>query len=109
MKKKRISKKRSPKNFSRQAQAGAGKNTSTATLELGYLSGKDATLVDAATRQDNEDFVATRISGNRVVATVSAKSIPSLLHTVDDYLECIAVAERIISEKGIKRKAGNKN
>ena len=80
-----------------------------ATLELSFGTMERARQVDDATRGDNEGFVLTRTRGDRLVATAGAESISSLIHTLDDYLECVSVAERIITQQGIGRRRRGKN
>ena len=86
-------------------KSGTGKACAqfTARLELRYPSRHDALLADKATKADNEGFVKTKVAGSRIVAVISAGSIPSLVHTLDDYLECMTLSERIISHQSIKR------
>ena len=84
-------------------------NNCNIIIEFKYPSQSIAKLVNNATRQDNDGIVLTKISGNKLIASVSAKNIASLIHTIDDYLECVVVAERIISEKSIKKHNGRKN
>jgi tRNA threonylcarbamoyladenosine modification (KEOPS) complex Pcc1 subunit len=50
-----------------------------------------------AVELDNKGFVETRIEDNRIISKVRAKNLSSLQHTLDDYLVCISVAERLIS------------
>lgn len=45
---------------------------------------------------DNYIFVKTKTDGNKIISEIESKSIPSMLHTVDDYLSCIGVAEKMV-------------
>jgi len=47
---------------------------------------------------DDFDFVKSKIEGNKLVAKIESKSISSLIHTLDDYLACVSVAEKIIKK-----------
>lgn len=49
-------------------------------------------------RVDDFDFVKSKININRLEATIKAKSISSLIHTLDDYLACISVAMKIVDK-----------
>jgi tRNA threonylcarbamoyladenosine modification (KEOPS) complex Pcc1 subunit len=49
-------------------------------------------------RVDDFDFVKSKIKKNRLEASIKAKSIPSLIHTLDDYLACISVAVKIVDK-----------
>jgi tRNA threonylcarbamoyladenosine modification (KEOPS) complex Pcc1 subunit len=45
---------------------------------------------------DNFDFVKSKVIGNKLEAHIKANSISSILHTIDDYLACISVANNIV-------------
>ena len=47
---------------------------------------------------DNFQFVKTQIKGKTLEAEIENKSVPSLLHTLDDYLSCVSVAEKIVDK-----------
>jgi len=47
---------------------------------------------------DDFDFVKSKIKNTTIVASVESDSIPSLLHTVDDYLSCLTVAVKILDK-----------
>jgi len=67
----------------------------TAMLSLEFNGNSEASRVAAALEPDNEGFVATRVCGKRIEARMEAQSIEVLLHTLDDYLACLGVAEGI--------------
>jgi tRNA threonylcarbamoyladenosine modification (KEOPS) complex Pcc1 subunit len=68
-------------------------------LVFDYGNSEDASKVLKAVELDNEDFVDARIVGGKLVSKIKADNLSSLRHTIDDYLACIAVAERIISSQ----------
>jgi tRNA threonylcarbamoyladenosine modification (KEOPS) complex Pcc1 subunit len=47
---------------------------------------------------DNFDFVKSKINGKKLEATIKAKSVSSLLHTLDDYLSCVSVAVKVVDK-----------
>ena len=65
-------------------------------LELAYGSKKQADLVARSLKVDDETYITTRVEGRTLVAEAHADSFRSLLHTLEDYLACIAVAERLL-------------
>ncbi len=69
------------------------------SMRFTYDSEEEAESVLAAVKTDNEDYVKTHLEGSSVVSEVLAGSIPSLLHTLDDYLSCLTVAEEIIEKR----------
>ena len=47
---------------------------------------------------DDFSFVKSKVVGKRLVAKIESKSIPSLLHTLDDYLACVSVAVKVVDK-----------
>jgi len=47
---------------------------------------------------DNLGFVKSQKNGKYLETHIESKSISSLLHTLDDYLACISVAEKIVDK-----------
>ncbi len=64
----------------------------TCTLNLEFDDEATASAIAGAVKIDDGDFVETVVDNNMVRATVKADKIPSLLHTLEDYLACINVA-----------------
>ncbi len=64
-----------------------------------YGSGGAAAEIERALKPDNEDFIVTKVRGSTVEAEAEADSVLSLLHTIDDFLACLSVAEKIRSGK----------
>ncbi|UCE80654.1 MAG: hypothetical protein JSV94_05770 [Methanobacteriota archaeon] len=69
----------------------------TCTLALEFATAKEASQVLEAVDLDNQGYIDARLDGNKVVATMRTESLDSLLHTLDDFLACVSVAEKIIS------------
>ncbi|KYK24127.1 hypothetical protein AYK21_01785 [Thermoplasmatales archaeon SG8-52-2] len=59
---------------------------------------KKAKTVLKSIKVDDFDFVKSKINNNRLEAEIMAKSISSLIHTLDDYLACISVAMKIVGK-----------
>jgi len=72
------------------------------TLMLEYRDKEEAELIEKSLKPDNEFFVKTHVEGNVVVAEAEADSIPSMIHTLDDFLACLSVAERIREMEALK-------
>jgi len=47
---------------------------------------------------DNLRFVKAHIKGKTLEADIESKSVSSLLHTLDDYLACVSIAEKIVDK-----------
>ena len=61
----------------------------------------DAKKVETILRSievDNFDFVQSWADRKHLEAHIESTSVPSLLHTLDDYLACVSVAEKIIDK-----------
>ena len=65
-------------------------------LELAFADEAEARAVAGALAPDDAGFVRARVEGRRVVAEIEARSPMSLLHTIEDYLACVAVAEKAV-------------
>lgn len=66
-------------------------------LEFDYTTKEEARRVAESIKVDDEGFVKTDVKGKKIVSEIKAKDIRSLLHTLDDYLVCLGVAEKTIS------------
>jgi len=69
------------------------------TLEFDYDSEEQAQAVARAVEVDNEGFVTMVVEGKKIKSTAESDSIPSLIHTLDDFLSCVGVAERVVNGK----------
>lgn len=47
---------------------------------------------------DDLNFVKSKADGKRLKAHLEGESVSSLLHTLDDYLACVSVAEKIVDK-----------
>ena len=47
---------------------------------------------------DDFTFVDSKALDNKITAHIESKSVPSILHTIDDYLACISVAEKVLDK-----------
>lgn len=63
-----------------------------------YKNRKDAVKVFKSVELDNEGFVEAKVVGNKLVSKIKAKNLSSFTRTLDDYLACIAIAEKLISQ-----------
>lgn len=68
-------------------------------LSIEFSSADEAQRVNRSVELDNEGFLETVVQGNRIAAEIRASSLNSLLHTLDDFLSCISVAEKVGPKK----------
>ena len=76
----------------------------TITLDLQYETNKEAKKVFDSVHVDDASFMRSTIEKERIHTEIETTSVPSMLHTVDDYLSCIRVAEDIIKKDSSKNK-----
>jgi len=48
---------------------------------------------------DNGDWISSRLEDNRIICEASSDSIGGLLHTAEDFLACVALAEKMMKKK----------
>ncbi|MCK4443091.1 MAG: hypothetical protein KAW09_01005 [Thermoplasmata archaeon] len=68
------------------------------TLEFFYDDDKTAKTVFESVDVDNYGYVDARIEENKIVSRIKAKNLQSLLHTLEDYLSCISIAEKMMED-----------
>ncbi len=66
-------------------------------LRLEFRSKEEAERIHSSVSLDNESYLSSKVEGNAIIAEIHADSLKSLLHTLDDFLSCTSVAERIVS------------
>jgi hypothetical protein len=75
---------------------------SAAHLNLGFADVGTARAIAAAVAVDDDHYIRTTRRGRTLTAEASADGPMSLLHTLDDYLACISVAERTSKEARLR-------
>ncbi|MCJ2533238.1 MAG: hypothetical protein LN411_04885 [Candidatus Thermoplasmatota archaeon] len=74
-------------------------NRVTCEIVLRFPSSDSAGKVFHAVEQDNSGYVDAKQEDDSIVAVINASTLKSLLHTLDDFLSCVSVAEKIVSKK----------
>lgn len=67
-------------------------------VSITYSTNKEAKLVLKAIEVDNLNFVKATINNTTLQAQIESTSVSSLLHTLDDFLACASVAEKIVDK-----------
>ena len=67
-------------------------------LRIEYNNSEKAEKILRSIKVDDFDFVTSKVHNKRIEATIKSKSVSSLLHTLDDYLACLSVAEKIVDK-----------
>ena len=70
----------------------------TCNVIIEYGEVKKTETVLKSIEVDNLGFVKSQTNGKYLEGHIESKSISSLLHTLDDYLACISVAEKIVDK-----------
>ena len=63
-------------------------------IVIGFDDVKKLKTVLRSIKVDDFHFVRSRSDGKHLVAHIESRSVSSLLHTLDDYLGCVSVAEK---------------
>ena len=69
-----------------------------AQLHLTFDDAATAKSVASSVSLDDDGYIETTRRGRTITARAAADSPMSLLHTLDDYLACVSVAERSARE-----------
>ena len=70
----------------------------TCKIVIDFDNEKKVKNVFKSIEVDNLRFVKAHIKGKTLEADIESKSVSSLLHTLDDYLACVSVAEKIVDK-----------
>ena len=71
----------------------------TCELHLEFPSHEVADKVHRSVVLDNQGYIVSKVDGSAIVARVEAESLRSLLHTMDDFMACVSVAEGVVKKK----------
>ncbi len=67
----------------------------TATIVLEYPTNDTAKKILKSVEVDNYNFVRCKVEKNKIRCRVESPTVSSLLHTIDDFLSCIILAEEV--------------
>ena len=68
-------------------------------ISIEYKDINEARKILKSVEVDNLNFADSQIVGKSIETHIENNSINSILHTIDDYLSCISVAEKVINKK----------
>jgi len=69
-------------------------------IEVEYDSEEQARSVAGSISLDDGSYARTEVVGRRLVVVASAPSAPSMLHTLEDLLSCLKVADLVVKGGG---------
>lgn len=64
-------------------------------IEIDLKSAEQAESIRRAIELDNGPYASAEVQGSVLVLTADAKSMPSMLHTLEDLLACVKVASEM--------------
>ena len=67
-------------------------------FEIDFESEKIATAIAKATEPENEGWVETTVERKQLKAVIKAKNLGSLREAAEDFMACVAVAEKVTKE-----------
>ena len=70
----------------------------TCKITIDFDNEKKVKNVFKSIEVDNLRFVKAHVKGKTLEADIESKSVSLLLHTLDDYLACVSVAEKIVDK-----------
>lgn len=65
-------------------------------IELEYESEEQARIVADSISLDNDKYANAKVSGRTLTIVASAASAPSMLHTIEDLMACLKVADQVV-------------
>jgi len=65
-------------------------------FSLEFEDADEAKKVLGSVKLDNGEWISTKLEGRRILCHASSDSIGGLLHTAEDFLSCVSLAERMI-------------
>jgi hypothetical protein len=65
-------------------------------IEIDYDSEEQARNVARSISLDNGKYADSQVHGNKLIVRCNASSTPSMLHTIEDLLACIKVADQLV-------------
>ena len=68
-------------------------------VKIDYENEKETNAILNSIEVDNLNYIKSEKKGKSLVTTIESNSISSLIHTLDDYLACVSIAEKIIKKK----------
>jgi len=68
-------------------------------ISLAYDTESQTQKIQKVVAIDDGSFISSTTMNNTLVANINSTSLPSFLHTLDDYLACVTVAENVLKKE----------
>lgn len=69
------------------------------TITLDFENEKKAKKILRSVQADDQGFVQSTAKGKILQAIIESTSVSSLIHTLDDYLACVSIANDIVHKQ----------
>jgi len=69
------------------------------SIEIDYPSEEIAKRVHRSVELDNQGYIHSEVRGRTILVQAEAESLKSMIHTLDDFLSCVSVAEGVVRGK----------
>jgi len=68
------------------------------SLTLEFSSPEEAKKLLDSVRLDNGEYIAAHLDGKKIICLAGDESLGGLLHTVEDFLSCVSLAEKMVKK-----------
>jgi hypothetical protein len=68
-------------------------------VEIDYENEEETKAILNSIEVDNLSYIQSKKKGKSLFTHIESNSISSLIHSLDDYLACVSIAEKIIKKK----------
>ncbi len=68
-------------------------------FSLEFENPDQASRILESVKLDNGEWISARLEGRKIICHASSDSVGGLLHTAEDFLACVSLAERM-TKKG---------
>ena len=67
-------------------------------LSLEFENADEAKKILESVKLDNGEWISTKLEGRKILCHANSDSVGGLLHTAEDFLSCVSLAERMIKK-----------
>lgn len=69
------------------------------SMRLEFSSPEDAKRILDSVSIDNGEWISARQEDNSILCEADAETVGGILHTAEDLLSCVALAEKMLKQK----------
>lgn len=68
-------------------------------LILEFANEVEAKMVIDSVKQDNDEWITAHQDSNKIICSAKSKTIGGLMHTMEDFLSCVSLAEKMLRNR----------